>query len=187
MPLENDYEWVSAADDTLNAFCLSVMVPGDIDRVARGFNIDPNTALEANLREAWALVAADPAATGNNVVQIGSIGAAIVIVEPNGWTGVDASVAQRLSDGGAYAAVYDNGNGAVWFVYAKDGVMRRTFDAVLYDDVDAADGPSEEHGLPLGTERCRAGVFMLIERLMSIGIEEEWLLRSRRRTFRRAD
>jgi hypothetical protein len=112
-----------------------------------------------------------PTDEGNDCAQVWVENERVVVVEPNGYTGVQHEVATALSTGGRYAAYFWNVNAVQTFIYAVDGVVVREFDPLIYDD----DGTplAEELDLPFprGGYRRRAryqhtsSAFTLLERL----------------------
>jgi hypothetical protein len=66
--------------------------------------------------------------------------------------------------------------------FARDGVLIRTFDPLLYDG-DAAALP-EERGLPFGVAHARAAALAFLARITGVVIERDWLLTPRRPTYR---
>ena len=115
-----------------------------------------------------------------DLVQISSIGDAVVTYEPNGGTEFDEDLAVALSRRGRYAAYFWNVNAVMRFVFAVAGLIQRDFDPLLYDG-DRERALPEELDLPFpsgDTESLTPGQasLALIERLTGVEITMEWLL-----------
>ena len=111
------YAWLDepSLNDDLMAGCLGVDPGLDEASVARCLAVDEGSCLQAMVHEAWELSESD---FGNDLVQISSIGDAVVTYEPNGWHGVREDVAVALSQPGRYAAYFWNVNAVMRFVFA---------------------------------------------------------------------
>ena len=176
--MDSDYAW---SDRDLDAYCLTIVVGTDEALVLDAFAVDAGSRRTATFVEQWDMSA--PGGFGNDTVQIAPLGDAIVCIEANGWAGVDEARAGRLSAGGSYAASYRSVNADMLVVVARDGVVTRTFDPLLYD---AAGAIPEEAGLPFGEPgRCASAVFALLERLTGVSITRAWLLETPHPCFRR--
>jgi hypothetical protein len=137
--------------------------------------------------EAWQMSESE---FGNDVIQIASIGEAVITYEPNGWHGVESQVATVLSRSGCYAAYFWNVNSVMRFVFAEAGVIRRDFDPLFYDRHDERDRSlPEESDLPFpsgddGPIVPGRASLALIERLTGVEITRAWLLDTRHPTYR---
>jgi len=165
------------------AGCLGVVVGLDEAAVLRQLNVDRTSRRVASVCEAWQMSAS---AFGNDIVQVSSIGDAVVTFEPNGWQGVEDGLAVRLSGRGRYAAHFWNVNAVMDFVFAERGSIRRSFDPLLYDGETAL---PEEVGLPfpLGGDDPlipQRATLALIERLTGVEITRSWLLDEAHPTYR---
>jgi hypothetical protein len=180
------YAWLDeASEDILMAGCLAVATATTEAAVRRRFAVDESSRRVASFEDAWGM---SESGFGNDVVQVGVVGVAVVAVEPNGWHGVDEGVAAELSRAGRYAALFWNVNSVMRFVYAEDGVVRRSFDPLLYDGGNALE---EERDLPFPSDSQKEGFtphrasLALLERLTGVAITRSWLLDELRPTFRR--
>ncbi len=181
------YAWLDepSLNDDLMAGCLGVIVGLDEGSVARCLAVDEGSCLQAVVHEAWELSESD---FGNDLVQISSIGNAVVTYEPNGWHGVQEDVAIALSQPGRYAAYFWNVNAVMRFIFADGGSIRRDFDPLLYDG-DRERALPEELDLPFPTGDAvslmpgRASL-ALIERLTDVEVTREWLLETPHPTYR---
>jgi hypothetical protein len=180
------YAWLdeSSLNDDLMAGCVGVIPGGDPVWVRRCLGVETRPSCHATVREAWKLSESD---FGNDLVQVSSIGDAVVIYEPNGWHGVDEELAVVLSQRGRYAAYYWNVNAVMRFVFAVDGHIQRDFDPLLYD-ADRERALPEELDLPFpsgDTESLIPGQasLALIERLTGVVITRDWLLATPHPTY----
>jgi len=143
------YGWVDESWLAEAGFCVSVATNGEVAAVRGTFGADPAPETLADISEAWNLSLDDEA--GNDVVQVGLLDGCVVVLEPNGYTGIDVDVAASASRGGRYVSYYCSVNADMLVVYAVDGVVVRAFDPLLYDpDIDPGEPLPEEAGLPFG-------------------------------------
>ena len=180
------YAWLDepSLNDDLVAGCVGVIPGGDAPYVRRCLGVEKRPSRQATVHEAWTLSESD---FGNDLIQVSSIGDAVVIYEPNGWHGVDEELAVVLSKGGRYAAYYWNVNAVMRFVFAVDGHIERGFDPLLYE-ADRERALAEELDLPFAagdTESLIPGQasLALIERLTGLEITREWLLATPHPTY----
>ncbi len=154
------------------------------------FGADPASQIVATVAEAHERLASHEAETaGNEVVQIGALGDAIVAIEPMGWAGSDETVACELSKGGRCAALLVSAYSTSMFVYAAGGELVRSFPVGLYGgELDLGDRLPEEEGLAFDDEfgDHYAAALLLIERLTGARLDREWVLEGRRPAYRRA-
>jgi hypothetical protein len=181
------YAWLDGPflNDDLMAGCLGVIVGADEGWVARCHGVDEASRRLAVVHEAWELSESD---FGNDLVQISSIGIAVVTYEPNGWHGVQEDIAIALSQRGRYAAYFWNVNAVMRFIFADAGFVRRDFDPLLYDG-DRERALPEELDLPFPSGDAVAltpgqASLALIERLTDVEITREWLLETPHPTYR---
>jgi hypothetical protein len=174
----SEYEWADGCPG-LDAFCVSVAVGSDPAAAAAAFAADLGTQRPARLADGWEISQSE---FGNDVVQIDVLGGAAVCMEPNGWAGIDAERAARLSRAGPYVALYRSVNADMDFVHARAGRVVRRFDPLLYD----ADGAiSEEEGLAFGVSGAISTSLVLIERLTGVRLARAWILDEEHPTFLR--
>ena len=173
------YAWLdeSSGDDDLMAGCVGVVMGLDEVEVKGCFAIDQGSRRQATVHEAWQL---SESAFGNDLVQISSIGNAVITFEPNGWHGVEGEIASSLSQRGRYVAYFWNVNAVMRFVFAESGLILRDFDPLLYE-ADRDRALPEELDLPFpsgSTDSLTPGQasLALIERLTGVEITREWLL-----------
>lgn len=181
------YAWLDepSPNDDLMAGCLGVVPGVDAAWVKRCLGVEERSCRQATVHEAWKLSESD---FGNDLIQITSIGDAVVTYEPNGWHGVDEELAVALSERGRYAAYFWNVNAVMRFVFAVAGHIRRDFDPLLYDG-DPEQALSEELDLPFPSgdpDSLTPGQasLALIERLTGVEITMEWLLDAPHPTYR---
>ncbi|RBY88481.1 DUF6461 domain-containing protein [Blastococcus sp. TF02A-26] len=108
----------------------------------------------------------------------------VVVVEPNGYFSTQIEIVEELSRNGEAVSVFRNVNAVMNFVVARDGVMVRAFDPLLFDD-EEGDPLPEEEGLPLGSEDAdpHALALELARRLTGVPIDRSWLLGTPRSTW----
>ena len=171
----------------LDAGCIGVALEADQASVRRCFNVDDASHRNVILREAWQMSESN---SGNDIIQISSVGDAVVSFEPNGWHGVEEEIATALSRGGRYAAYFWNVNAVMQFVFAEGGVVRRDFDPLMYGiDGERNRTLPEEIGLPFpieGDDPPTPGQasLALIERLTGVEITRAWLVDEPHPTYR---
>src|SRR4051812_13849823 len=96
------YAWLDdERDDALVAGCLGVSLGLNEATVRHCLDVAEASRRDATASEARHMSESE---FGNDVIQIASIGAAVVMFEPNGWHGVESQVAADLSRNGRYAA-----------------------------------------------------------------------------------
>jgi hypothetical protein len=183
------YAWLGEerAIDDLMGGCLGVAIGLNEATVRQQLAVDEGSRRDATVHEAWQMSESD---FGNDVVQVASIGTAVVTFEPNGWHSVERELAVALSRSGRYVAYFWNVNAVMHLVFAVAGVIQRDFDPLLYD----SDGEREralpekvDLPFPLGDDGPvtpgRAS-FALIERLTGVEITRAWLLDEPHATYR---
>ena len=180
------YEWTN--DDGFDVYCLYIGVDASPDRVKAAFGIKPETEQLANAAEMWKLPGLGDG--GNDAVQIGQLGEAVIAYENNGWTGVDVDVIKAIAVP-VSISLFRNVNAQTQFVYAKDGVIIRRFDPVMYDPEGAITEESALHfspvsGSPYSCAGNEARAFQLMEELTGVRLERDWLLEERRPAYLRA-
>ena len=174
-------------NDDLMSGCLGVVVGVEEAKVRELLAVDEGSRRNATVHDAWRLSESD---FGNDLVQISSIGHAIVTFEPNGWHGVGYELAAALSRNGRYAAYFWNVNALMQFVFAEAGEVKRDFDPLLYDNDGArGEGPARRDGSPIppsdgGPLTPGRASLALIERLTGIETTREWLLDEPHATYR---
>ena len=180
------YEW-TREDEGFGVYCLYVGVGVGADSVMAAFGIVPDSEQLATAAQMLNFPGLGDG--GNDCVQIGQIGDAIIAYEHNGWTGIDADVIKKIA-APISVSLYRNVNAVTQFVYAKHGEIIRTFDPVLYDPEGAI---PEETALnftpvsdsPYSGEGNEARAFQLMETLTGVRIERDWMLDLARPTFLR--
>jgi hypothetical protein len=178
--ISEHYGWTET--DTLDAYCVSIIVGKEISLVETAFGIEHDTLKLANSNEMWDI--AGPDSGGNDVVQIGMLENAVITYENNGWTGIDRDLIKRIA-APIYVSMYRNVNAVMNFIYAKDGKIIREFDAVLYDPSQAIAEELELDFLNSDSHKDALS-FALAEKLTGIAVNSDWLLEERRATYRRA-
>jgi hypothetical protein len=185
----NKYAWLDeeSASDDLMAGCLGVAIGTDETTVRQQLRVDEGSQRNATVHEAWQMSESD---FGNDLVQIASLGQAVVTFEPNGWHGVESDLATALSESGRYVAYFWSVNAVMQFLFAEAGVVQRTFDPLLYDsDGERERALSQEVGLPFpasddGALTPGRASLALIERLTGVEITQAWLLEQPHSTYR---
>lgn len=122
--------------------------------------------------------------TGSYAVQVAEADGWAVVVEPNGYlTSLPGTVA-ALSVGGSAISVYWNVNALMRFTVARDGVVVRSFDPLLFDLGPEGEPLPEERGLTFGVDATvRQSALELAARLTGIRIDQPWLLATPRPTW----
>jgi Family of unknown function (DUF6461) len=177
------YDWADGnRDPRLEALALTLVEPASDAHLSK---LNPRSELPGLLTVAEALDAIqrlDDYAWGSVLAQTDTLGDWSVLLEPMGWVASDPGVLARLSEGGSAVNVYWNVNGVMSFGLARDGVLVRQFDPLLYDD--AADALPEERDLPFGEPgRVVAASLALLTRMTGVRIDRTWLLERPRPTF----
>lgn len=110
-------------------------------------------------------------------VQIGEVGAAVLVAEHNGWRADEA--VEVLSAGARLVCFYRNVNAVMRFVYAVDGAVLADFDPLL--DARPAAGGSPRAldrfltGLPFGLHAAEPSAMALLERVTGVKVTPAWL------------
>ncbi len=173
------YLWVNK----LEPFCLTIAVGANLSSVERAFQIIPQTQKLTLVSEYWETFGKDDE-QGCGCVQINTIGSAVVTFESNGWAGVatydNPSILSQINCP-TYVSIYTSINADMSFVYAKDGILIRQFDPLLYD---AEGALSEEATFTWGLAEPTASAFCLAEKLTGIVVTKEWLLGQRHPTYK---
>lgn len=146
-----------------------------------GFRWD--TEREASWREAseQAMYTAETAWT----VQVDELDGWLVTIEPNGLAAARQDAVTSLSRGGTAVSVFWNVNRVMRFVLARDGVLKRSFDPLLYAVVPVGEPLPDEDGLPFGLPGARPerAALQLAERLTGVRLGADWLVGTPRRTW----
>jgi hypothetical protein len=183
----SQYAWLDEDEsDVVMAACLGVAVGATRETVLRSFDAEDDLGV-MTLADAWSR---SESGFGSDVVQVAEVDSGIVTIEPNGWHGVDGRVATDLSRDGSYAAFFWNVNAQMRFVYARNGVVVREFDPLLYDEGEqAAPALAEERDLPFPRDDSlaltpRRAALALLDLLTGVQVTRPWLLEVPRPTFR---
>jgi hypothetical protein len=173
-----DYTWI---DEVTAATVTFIRGPG-LREVGDALGFRWETECEKTFLDAqWA-----NAETMTPVVQAAVLEGWLVLVEPNGFLAASPQTAALLSRGGSVVSVYWNVNRLMSFVAARDGMVVRRFDPLLFGST--AEGPPlpEEEGLVFGQVEpsALAAAVELTERLTGVPIERAWLLEGPRKTWR---
>lgn len=108
----------------------------------------------------------------------------VVLVEPNGFQASLPKTIAALSRGGIAVAVLWNVNMHMSVAVARDGVVVRSFDPLLFGAGAQGEPLPQEEGLPFGPEgAARPAALALAERLTGVRIEKGWLLEAPHRTW----
>jgi Family of unknown function (DUF6461) len=183
------YAWLDEEplNDDLMAGCLGVVLGLEEATVRQTLAVDEGSRRDVTVHEAWRMSETD---FGNDLVQVSSIGQAVVTFEPNGWHGVESELVIALSQGGPYVAYFWNVNAVMQFVFAEAGAIQRDFDPLLYDsDGERGRALPEEVDLPFPSAEDRRvtpgrAALALIERLTAVEIARAWLLEEPHATYR---
>jgi hypothetical protein len=183
----SQYAWLDEDEsEVVMAACLGVAVGATSEMVLRAFAADDELG-EMTLADAWS---ASESGFGNDVVQVAALDSAVVTIEPNGWRGVDGGIAADLSHDGSYAAFFWNVNAHMRFVYARNGVLVREFDPLLYDEGErAAEALPQERDLPFPRDDSDVltpsrAALALLDVLTGVRFTRPWLLEVPRPTYR---
>jgi hypothetical protein len=175
------YAWADSADRLAEAISITLAHPDD-GRVPDRLSV--RRELPERLTVSGGLVAIDALpdfAWGAVIAQIDSRDGWAVVIEPNGWALADEEALRALSVGGVAVNVFWNVNAVMSFSLARDGVLVRTFDGLIYD---ARDEPiPEETGFTWGVAAPRASMLGVMERLTGVRLSRDWVLSTPRRTF----
>lgn len=173
------YGWADSEDPLVEALSISLVAPA-------GAAIDalrPRRLLPSPLTVAEALVETlrlDDFAWGSVLAQTDTLGGWDVIVEPNGWAASMPEALARISAAGTAVNVFWNVNAVMSFTLARQGLITRTFDPLLYDGDGAL---PEEEGLAWGVGSPRAAALALLERITGVAVDRDWLLTRGRPTY----
>jgi hypothetical protein len=116
------------------------------------------------------------------LLQVDELDGASVFIEPNGWALSLPEAVAPLSVGGVAGNFFWNVNAVMSVTIARDSVVVRTFDPLLYDDGDGR--LPEEAGLPFGEdEHASAAGLALVSSITDVEIDLAWLLDRRRATY----
>ena len=110
-------------------------------------------------------------------VQVDQVDGWTVVVEPNGWLLTVPDTAESVSASGELVSVFWNVNALTQFIVAKDGMIIRRFDPLLYEQPTTGEPLPEEAGLPVGHPgEPRLAAVELAERLTGVRLTRDWLL-----------
>ena len=170
------YNWT----DELEPFCITIAVGAELALVETAFKIIPETRKLTTAAE-YSDFAGDMS-EGNDVVQINTLSNSVVVIENNGWTGCDLDHSIIKSIGcPVFVSVFRNINSVMQFTYAKNGVLVRQFDPLLYD---AEGAIPEEASYSWNLEHPIVSAFALAETLTGIEMTRAWLLDQAHPTYR---
>jgi hypothetical protein len=172
-----DYTWI---DEVMAATITFVQGPG-LREVGNVLGFRWETQREETFYDAqWA-----NAETMAPVVQAAELHGRLVLVEPNGFLTTRPETAATLSRAGSLISVYWNVNRLMSFVAARDGVVVRRFDPLLFTSTAEGTPLPEEEGLVFGqVEPSPLGAAMqLTERLTGVAIGRAWFLEEPRKTW----
>jgi hypothetical protein len=126
-------------------------------------------------------------------VQVAEEGVWTVLVEPNGFAGIHLPLIPRLSPQARQVALYRSINSVMTFLHAEAGFVTRTFDPLLFPDVQNGMPLAEEAGLVFGWDEQeeRAGrttdpfrqALHLVERLTGFSLTSRWLFETPRPVY----
>jgi hypothetical protein len=173
------YDWIK--DERFGSYCLYIGKGAVSATVLSAFGAVLETERRANATELWSFPGLG--SDGNDVIQLGQIGDAVVVYEPNGWTSIDETVIKAIA-APVSVSLFRNVNAVMQFTYAKGGKIIRIFDPVLY----RAEGFIEEEralGFAENGDNNDFKSFQLIESLTGIRLGGEWLLDQRRPSYLR--
>ena len=170
------YKWT----DELEPFCISIAFGAKREAVETAFRIVPDSRKLTKVAELWDF--AGPESQGNDVVQIDALANGIIAFENNGWTGEDNDgIVIKAIGCPAFVSIFRNVNAVMSFVYAKDGIVVRRFDPLLYE----AEGALPEEKLyAWNLEHPTVSAFALAETLTGIEITQAWMLDQPHPTYR---
>lgn len=177
------YAWVGQHQELLEALSVTMVQPAGAGVVSR---LEPKWEWPTRLTIAEALAASltvDDYAWGSLFAQVDEIAGWTAIIEPNGWAASTPEMLAGLSADGAAMNVVWNVNALMGASVARNGVVIRQFDPLLYDA--SAQPLVEEAGLPFGEPGAplRAASLAFLERLTGVRLSEQWLLGRSRQTF----
>jgi hypothetical protein len=151
--------------EKLEAYCFTAVVGVAPDEAIRRLGGDPATMDRRTFDECfWPAV-------GPQWVQVGRVGAGVLVAEHNGWRAEEA--VEELSVGARLACFVRDVNAVMRFLYAVDGAVLAEFDP-LVDGAPAALGPALD-GLPFGLFAAETSALALIDRLTGVVVTPDWL------------
>ena len=117
--------------DGADAWSTFAAITGPVSEadVLMAHRCDPTSRFEAVASDLGAL---DDTEGGNVFVQLWAEPGRLVVVEDNGWEGINPDLARTLSRGGRYAAFYDSPDVQA-FLYAADGDIVFHHDDLVFD------------------------------------------------------
>jgi hypothetical protein len=172
-----DYTWV---DEVMGASIAVVQGP-ELREVGDVLGFRWETEREESFYDAqWA-----NAETMAPVVQAAELDGWLVLVEPNGFLTSRPETAATLSRAGSLFSVYWNVNRLMSFVAARDGVVVRRFDPLLFGSTAEGKPLAEEEGLVFGQVEPSplSAAMQLTERLTGVTIGRAWILEETRKTW----
>ncbi len=172
----------------MEAVTISLVRGADLERCGEVLRFRWPTESQATYAEAEVAQFDALAQTGGAeaVVQAEELAGWLVLVEPGGWLLTDHALLAAVSAGGEAVSVFWNVNADMQFAYARQGVVLRSFDALLLDQSAVGEPLPEEAGLDFGRPRIpvRARMLELAERITGVTLDEDWLENRSRRTWR---
>ncbi len=163
------YAWV----DGLDAYCFTVLHGVEVDEAIRRLGGDPGATQRRTFEECfWRPDCAQ-------WIQVGPVGAGVVLAENNGWRVSEDDTAMNLSRGGRLTSTFCDVSAVMRFVYAVDGVIRAAFDPLLDKRPEEGTDPRCLDGLladlPFDLDAVARSAMTLMERISGVRIEAGWL------------
>jgi Family of unknown function (DUF6461) len=162
------YGWV----ETVEAFCFTAVVGIDVDEAIRRLGGNPEQAAGQRTFDEcfWP-------ADGPQWAQVGPIDGGLLVAEHNGWRAEEA--VESLSRGARLACFFRNVQAIMHFVYAVDGRILAEFDPLLEPGPRTGEDPHTIdpalQGLPFGLFGAERSALTLMERLIGVRVEPDWL------------
>jgi hypothetical protein len=169
---ERSYEWIQEYE----SMTVTIIEGSELDEVLHAFGADGYSATRDTYEQALDRQAEAYQSFGDTaVLLVATSQDPIVIIEPNGFLGVDAVRLAALSEAGSAVSVYWNVNALMTFSVAERGDLVRSFDFLIPEVPQIGDPLPEEEQVPLyepGFERSAA--LSLAERITGVAIDERW-------------
>ena len=176
-----DYAWAEAEDEVLSALTVTLVQPDD-DAAIR--TLKPRSRYAQAMTFDEALHAAFDItdwAYGAVLVQTDSLDGWAALVEPCGWASADPGRLAQLSHRGTAISVFWNVNANMQFGVARNGLLVRFFDPLLYDE--SLGALPEEGEFEWGVDHPRASALALLGRLCGVQFGRDWLLDRARTSY----
>lgn len=169
------------ADSETRGLCVSVISGRSIESVLTALDIPFGAGTQRTFAEALELEtdALQP-------VQVFTMGAQVVVLEPNGFWASDAEHLLTLAGRAQAVSAYWNTSASMAFNVARGGVAVRSFDPLFMPE-DKGEGTPlpEEARLPFGEKHAHASSLALIDRLTDVRLTRAVVVEQQHATWLR--